>query len=78
MSSVLADFVIDARGLEPPEPMVLTLDALGQLAVGQSLLVLLPREPYPLYRTLQINGFVWETRFADDGTVEVLIRHSSI
>ncbi|HOL64392.1 MAG TPA: DUF2249 domain-containing protein [Accumulibacter sp.] len=76
MSSARADFVVDARGLEPPEPMVQTLEALGGLAVGQSLMVLLPREPYPLYRTLQINGFVWDTRFADDGTVEVLIKHS--
>ncbi|HQO29588.1 MAG TPA: DUF2249 domain-containing protein [Accumulibacter sp.] len=76
MTSTQADFVVDARGLEPPEPMVLTLEALDRLAIGQSLRVLLPREPYPLYRTLQVNGFVWQTHIVNDGTVEVLIRHS--
>lgn len=78
MSGADADIFIDARGLEPPEPMVLTLEALDRLAAGQTLLVLLPREPYPLYRTLQINGFIWETRFRDDGAVEVLIKHQSL
>ncbi|HMW17766.1 MAG TPA: DUF2249 domain-containing protein [Accumulibacter sp.] len=77
MSTADADVVIDARGLEPPEPMVRTLEALERLAVGQTVSVLLPREPYPLYRTLQINGFAWETRFRDDGAVEVLIKHQS-
>ncbi|ACV35432.1 DUF2249 domain-containing protein [Accumulibacter sp.] len=70
-----ADIVIDARGLEPPEPMVRTMAALEQLGDAQKLLVLLPREPYPLYRALEINGFSWQTECRPDGTVEVLIRH---
>jgi len=37
--------------------------------------VLLPREPYPLYRALEINGFSWQTAYRPDGTVEVLIQH---
>ena len=63
-----ADIVIDARGLEPPEPMVRTMAALDQLGDAQKLLVLLPREPYPLYRALEINGFSWQTECRPDGT----------
>ncbi len=70
-----AEIVLDARGLEPPEPMVRTMEALDQLAVGKKLLVLLPREPYPLYRALTVNGFSWQTTLRPDGTVEVLIQH---
>ena len=70
-----AEIVLDARGLEPPEPMVRTMEALDQLAVGKKLLFLLPREPYPLYRALTVNGFSWQTTLRPDGTVEVLIQH---
>jgi uncharacterized protein (DUF2249 family) len=70
-----ADMVIDARDLEPPEPMVRTMEALDQLGEHERLLVLLPREPYPLYRALEINDFSWLTERRPDGTVEVLIQH---
>ncbi len=75
MTQMNADFVIDARGMEPPEPMVRTMEALDQLGPAQKLLVLLPREPYPLYRALELNGFSWQTVCRPDGTVEVLIEH---
>jgi hypothetical protein len=61
MTHPRADIVIDARGLEPPEPLVRTMEALDHLEPAGKLLVLLPREPYPLYRALEINGFSWQT-----------------
>ncbi|EXI72525.1 MAG TPA: DUF2249 domain-containing protein [Candidatus Accumulibacter phosphatis] len=70
-----ADVVIDARGLEPPEPLVRTMEALDHLEPAGKLLVLLPREPFPLYRALEINGFTWQTEHQADGTVSVLIEH---
>ena len=70
-----ADIVIDGRGLEPPEPLVRTLEALDQIGPAETLLVLLPDEPYLLYRALQLNGFSWQTTRRPDGTVEVLIQH---
>jgi uncharacterized protein (DUF2249 family) len=76
MSKATADIVIDARGLEPPEPMVRTMEALDHLAAKQKLLVLLPREPYPLYRALEVNGFSWQAERRPDGTVAVLIEHT--
>ncbi len=69
--------VIDVRNLEPPEPMVRTMEALDQLARSEKLLVLLPREPYPLYRALELNGFTWKSERRTDGTVEVLIQHQA-
>ncbi|MCM8611115.1 DUF2249 domain-containing protein [Accumulibacter sp.] len=70
-----ADIVIDARGLEPPEPMLRTMEALDHLEPNRKLLVVLPREPFPLYRALEINGFSWQTEHQADGTVTVLIEH---
>ncbi|QKS30486.1 MAG: hypothetical protein FAZ92_03620 [Accumulibacter sp.] len=75
MTRPRADIVIDARGLEPPEPMVRTMEALDHLEPAGKLLVLLPREPFPLYRALEINGFSWQTEHQPDGTVTVLIEH---
>ncbi|MBI2306405.1 MAG: DUF2249 domain-containing protein [Rhodocyclales bacterium] len=71
-----SDRVIDARGLEPPEPFVLTMDALDRLPKGEKLLLLLYREPYPLYKALANNGFAHEAEQLVDGTVEILIWHA--
>ncbi len=69
----VADKVIDARGLEPPEPFVLTMEALDTLGAGEKLLLILTREPHPLFRALQINGFVHAVERKPDGNVEILI-----
>lgn len=65
--------VIDARGLEPPEPFVLTMEALDGLGAGETLLLRLLREPLPLYRALDLNGFAWSTAHAPEGVVEITI-----
>jgi tRNA 2-thiouridine synthesizing protein A len=75
MSEMKADKVIDGRDLEPPEPFLLTMEALDAIQPGQTVLLLLSREPFPLYRALELNGYVWETSRFEDGTVEILIRH---
>lgn len=65
--------VVDARYLEPPEPFVRTMDALDELPEGEKLLLLLYREPHPLYRVLAQNGYRHQTELVPDGTFEVLI-----
>ncbi|QEL64305.1 hypothetical protein OTERR_08290 [Oryzomicrobium terrae] len=65
--------VIDARDLEPPEPFVRTMAALDDIGPGQSLHLVLPREPYPLYNALAMNGFTHDTSYSDDGFVVVRI-----
>ncbi|MBW7902444.1 MAG: DUF2249 domain-containing protein [Rhodocyclaceae bacterium] len=76
MTHAKSERVIDARGLEPPEPFVLTMDALDHLPRGEKLLLLLYREPYPLYKALANNGFRHEAEHVADGTVEILIWHA--
>lgn len=73
MSQTPADKIIDGRGLEPPEPFVLTMDALGVMEPGQKLLLILTREPYPLYRALQNQGYAYQTEVTLQGTFEILI-----
>ena len=70
--------VVDGRNLEPPEPFVQTMDALDAITVGQKVMLILGREPHPLYRALELNGYAWQTERKDDGSVEILIWHKAI
>ncbi len=67
------DHVIDAHGLEPPEPMERTLDALAALPVGDRILLRLPRQPFPLFDLLRRMGYLWEVT-GRDGDYSILIR----
>ncbi|MBK7356437.1 DUF2249 domain-containing protein [Propionivibrio sp.] len=77
MTQPRADKIIDARFMEPPEPFVQTMDALDSIVPGQRVLLILGREPTPLYRALELNGFSWQTERTSDGTVEVLMWHKT-
>ena len=68
-----ADKVIDARELEPPEPFVLTIEALETLGPHEKLLLILTREPHPLYRVLQRDGYLFQAERTLHGTIEILI-----
>ena len=65
---------IDARGLEPPEPFERVMEAICELEPGGEILLILNREPAPLYRVLERNGYCWNTNWFDDGRCEILIR----
>ena len=65
---------IDARDLEPPEPFERVMEALSELEPGGEILLILNREPAPLYRVLERNGYRWNTTRFDDGRFEILIR----
>lgn len=69
--------VVDARGLEPPEPMVRVLDALSTLQRGERLLMLIHVEPKPLFRVLERNQFAWHCEAVPDGHFEVTIWHAT-
>ena len=49
--------IVDARGLMPPEPLNLTLEALDTLPPDGEVILLLYREPGPLYDILRRNGY---------------------
>ncbi|MGX8012370.1 DUF2249 domain-containing protein [Mesorhizobium sp. ORM8.1] len=65
---------LDNRELEPPEPMVRTLEGVEALSPGQTLAALLPREPVFLFEELQARGHLWRGAFAPEGHYRVVIR----
>ena len=73
MSHPKASHVVDARYMEPPEPFVQTMEMLDRLKPGEKMLLLLFREPHPLYKVLRQNGHAYETELLADGTFEILI-----
>ena len=75
MSHPKAPHVVDARYMEPPEPFVQTMEMLDTLKPGEKMLLLLFREPHPLYKVLMQNGYSYESELLADGTFEILIWH---
>lgn len=73
MSHPKTPHVVDARFMEPPEPFVKTMEMLDTLKPGEKMLLLLYREPHPLYKVLAQNGHSHETELLPDGTFEILI-----
>ncbi len=65
--------LLDARELEPPEPMVQVLELLEILAPGHRICLLLRREPHPLYAILERNGYAWKTGMTPEYEFEILI-----
>lgn len=64
---------LDVCGLEPPEPLQRTLEALSGLRQGQRLRMLIDREPRPLYRILERNGYRYQTELRPDYVYEITI-----
>ncbi len=67
---------IDVRGLPPPEPFELIINALQTLPVGECLHVHIHREPYPLYEVLLDGGFLWHTTKIEDNNFLIRICYS--
>lgn len=67
------DHLIDAREMEPPEPMERTLDALAALPAGDRVVLRLTRQPFPLFDLLRRMGYLWEVS-GGNGDYQILIR----
>jgi uncharacterized protein (DUF2249 family) len=76
MPSPSDEILIDARWLRPPEPMEMVLQALDHLRPGQSIRMLLHREPFPLYPLLAERGYRHATQMEADGSYVILIRQA--
>ena len=68
--------LLDVRGLEPPEPMVRTLEALETLPRGHTLVQLNVRVPEFLLPRLEERGFAYEIREQSPELVRVFIRRA--
>jgi uncharacterized protein (DUF2249 family) len=69
------DITLDVCGLEPPEPLERVMEALSELQQGQRLRMLIDREPRPLYRILENNGYLYRATTDASFRYEVLIWH---
>jgi uncharacterized protein (DUF2249 family) len=67
---------VDARGLEPPQPMVKILEAVAGLADGAALRARTDRRPVHLYPMLESRGFSGESEEQTDGSFITHIRRS--
>jgi uncharacterized protein (DUF2249 family) len=64
----LEEVEVDARGLEPPQPLVKILEAVTILPEGARLRARTDRRPMHLYPRLEERGFVAETKEESDGS----------
>ncbi len=69
--------VVDARWLEPPEPMERVLNALNSLRPDQGIHFLIHREPIPLYSELKLRGFSHRARLIEDDCYEITIERGT-
>ena len=74
LTSKLPEMFLDLRGLFPPEPMERVIDALASVAAGQQIRLLIEREPHPLFRILERNGYNFNCSEVETGLFQVLIQ----
>jgi uncharacterized protein (DUF2249 family) len=65
---------VDARGLEPPQPLVKILEALATLPPGVDLRAHTDRRPMHLYAQLEERGFTGESQEQEDGSFITYVR----
>lgn len=68
--------VLDVRGVEPPEPMQRTLEALAELEPGHTLVQINTRVPRFLLPELESRGFQYTVHEEQEGVVRLFIRHA--
>jgi uncharacterized protein (DUF2249 family) len=69
----MQEIQLNVCALEAPEPMERVLEALCELAPADRLAVLIDREPRPLYRILERNGYRHSITERPDRLYELLI-----
>ena len=67
---------LDARSLEPPQPLMKTLEAIATLPDGATLLLHTRWRPALLYAELEKRGFSGESQEQSDGSYFTYIRRS--
>lgn len=69
----MAEKFLDNRGLEPPNPMIRTLEALEAMAPGEVLVIHNDRVPVYLLPQLGDEGATYEVEEQPDGSAKVRI-----
>ena len=68
---------VDARGLEPPQPMVKILEIVASLPEGAQLRAHTDRRPMHLYAQLDERGFSGESQEQPDGSFVTVIKRQA-
>lgn len=69
----MATHELDNRGLNPPEPMIRTLQKLEEMADGDTLEIHNDRQPMFLYPELDERGFTYQAVEQTDGSYIISI-----
>ncbi|MFA5593911.1 MAG: DUF2249 domain-containing protein [Trueperaceae bacterium] len=69
----MAETFLDNRGLEPPNPMIRTLEALAGMAAGEVLVIHNDRVPIYLLPQLADEGADYQVEELPDGSARVRI-----
>jgi uncharacterized protein (DUF2249 family) len=67
---------VDARGLPPPQPMVMILEAVATLSPDAELRARTNRRPMHLFPELESRGFSSQTEEENDGSFVTIIRRA--
>lgn len=67
---------LDARGLEPPQPLIAILEALASLPEEGELRARTDRRPIHLYAQLEERGFIGQTEETENGSFITHIRRN--
>jgi uncharacterized protein (DUF2249 family) len=70
------DIHIDARDLEPPEPLIRTLEAMTHLKKGHRLTMRSNRKPMHLFTQLDERGFAYDCTEQSDHSFVTQIWHA--
>lgn len=65
--------ILDNRGLEPPQPMMRTLEALENMSGKENLTIINDRRPMFLYEQLEERGLQHRTEQQEDGSFKIEI-----
>jgi uncharacterized protein (DUF2249 family) len=65
---------VDARGLEPPEPLIKIMECLSTVPAGRELRAHTDRKPMHLFPLLAEKGFIGESEKQKDGSFITRIR----
>lgn len=66
--------ILDNRGLEPPQPMMRTLEALENLPEDGVLTIINDRRPMFLFAELEERGYTHESKELEDGSWQITIQ----
>ena len=67
------EVTLDVRGMEPPQPLELVLETIGDFQSGDRLRLVIDCHPAPLFRILDRNGYGYHTEPGKESVHEITI-----